>query len=118
MRTLFSAAGLAAVFSMALSAVAAPALAVGPSCISTRDITGQTVEGNGKAIVFHMRDGTYIRNTLQGACPDLKFEGYVWTIRNPDQTVCERMQSLKVLHSGEVCMLGKFDQVPKPAPHS
>ena len=115
MRTLFTCAARTAALSLALTALAAPAMAA-PICISTREITGQTIEGRGKAIVFQMRNGTYMRNTLQGTCPDLDFDGFVWVVRNPDQTVCEKMQSLRVLNSGEVCTLGKFEQVPKPAP--
>lgn len=113
MRTLFSACLRTAALGLTLTAVAMPALAA-PICISTRDITGQTIEGKGKAIVFHMRNGTYMRNTLKGVCPDLVFDGFVWTVRNPDQTVCENMQTLRVLNSGEICTLGKFDQVPQP----
>jgi len=118
MRTLFFRTARTAALALTLTAVTVPAMAAPPVCISTREITGQTIEGNGKAIVFRMRDGTYMRNTLQGVCPDLKFDGFVWTIRNPDQTVCEKMQSLRVLNSGEICTLGKFDKVPAPAPHS
>ena len=111
MRTVFCAAGVAAV----LVTSVAPAVAAPPKCISVRDIKGQTIEGRGKAIVFQMRDGTYLRNTLQGSCPDLVYDGYVWTIHGAANEVCENMQSLRVLHSGEVCVLGKFDQVSKPA---
>jgi len=63
-----------------------------------------------------MRDGTQWRNTLQGACPDLIFNGFVWTLRNPGEQVCEREQSLRVLQSGQVCMLGKFEKLPAAKP--
>jgi hypothetical protein len=102
----------AAVFS--LIAGSAPALAAGNVCISTRDIENSKPADDGSAIDFHMRDGSVWHNDLQGRCPDLKFDGYVWNVRNPDQTVCEREQSLRVLRSGEVCVLGKFTQI-KPA---
>ena len=66
-------------------------------------------------MVFRMRDGTTMVNHLQGACPDLKFNGYVWVLRSGDTQVCENQQSLRVLQSGQVCLLGKFDAPVKPA---
>ena len=110
MRTIFHAAGVAAI----LAASMVPAMAASPQCISVSDIKGQTIEDRGKAIVFQMRNGTYMRNTLKGSCPDLVFDGFVWTIHGGANQVCENMQSLRVLRSGEVCVLGKFEQVPKP----
>ncbi len=80
-------------------------------CIDTRNIRNSNVKDHGAAILFQMNDGTQWRNELQGKCPDLDFEGYVWTIRNPDGSVCEFEQTLRVLQSGEVCTLGKFTRV-------
>jgi hypothetical protein len=88
----------------ALSATAASAA---PTCLRTRDIVGSTSK-DGHALDFTMRDGTTIRNHLQGNCSDLKFEGFVWVIRGPDE-VCEKQQSLRVINSGQVCTLGMFD---------
>jgi hypothetical protein len=111
MRTVLQPALLAAV----LFAGVAPAMADAPICINTRDITSSTPDKTGSSILFKMRDGTQWRNTLQGRCPDLEFEGYAWTVRNPDNSVCEKQQSLQVLHSGEICTLGKFEKVmPQP----
>ena len=98
----------------ALIALSTPALAAGNICISTRDILNSTPKDDGSAIDFHMRDGSVWHNDLQGRCPDLKFDGYAWNVRNPDQTVCEHEQSLHVLRSGEVCVLGKFTQIKPP----
>jgi hypothetical protein len=55
-----------------------------------------------------MRNGQTLVNHLQGVCPDLEYYGFVWTVRG-SETVCENMQSLRVLNSGQVCVLGKFD---------
>jgi hypothetical protein len=111
MRTVFTPALLAAMFLAVAPAMAAPAI-----CINTRDISNSEEQNNGKAILFKMRDGTQWRNTLQTPCPDLKFNGYSWVVRNPDESVCENVQSLRVLQSGEVCVLGKFEKVDKLAP--
>jgi hypothetical protein len=113
MRTVFMPALLAA--SLFLSV--APAMADQHICISTRDIVSSQEEHDGAALLFKMRDGTQYRNTLQSRCPDLVWNGYVWNLRNPDYTVCENQQSLRVLQSGQVCMLGKFEKIaPTPTP--
>jgi hypothetical protein len=96
---------------VSLVAVAAPALAAGNICLSTRDMRQSSPRDDGGAITFYMRDGSVWRNDLIGRCPDLKFNGYVWTVRNPDGTVCENEQTFRVLQSGEVCKLGKFTQI-------
>jgi hypothetical protein len=107
-----------------LSAVAAaPALAddaakapqTVPMCVQLRDIIG-THSDDGKLLTFRMRDGRVLVNHLQGVCSDLRYEGFAWTVYGIEE-VCERQQSLRVLRSGQTCVLGKFDVVKdKPAP--
>ena len=87
---------------------ASPALATN-TCLRTRDIVS-TDSKDGKTLVFKMRDGRTLVNHLQGICPDLKFEGFAWVVRGGTEEVCENEQSLRVLRSGEVCVLGKFEQ--------
>jgi hypothetical protein len=102
--------------------LASAALATGPAmaltCIRTQDIVSSNSK-DGKTLVFTMKDGTRMVNHLQGVCSDLRFNGFVWTIQGP-QEVCENQQSLRVLQSGQVCVLGKFDPPQKiskaPAP--
>jgi len=103
----------AVVMCAAGTAAAAPADAAN-ICISTRDIVDTQPQNDGKALFFKMRNGSEWRNDLQGTCPDLRFDGFAWTIRNPDETVCENMQTLRVLRSGEICALGKFTQTKPP----
>jgi hypothetical protein len=112
MRTVFTSALLAASLLFGVT----PALADPSVCINTRDIMSQKVENRGASILFKMRDGTQWRNTLKGACPDLVFEGYVWVVRNPDSSVCENEQSMRLLKSGEICMLGKFTKMTPTLP--
>lgn len=83
-------------------------------CISTRDVINTEPQKDGRAIFFTMRDGSVWRNDLKGRCPALNFYGFEWVVRNPNYTVCENEQSLRVLHSGEICILGKFSQVKSP----
>ena len=91
-----------------LLAAVSPALAA-KLCIDSRDIlSGKSTDG--KTMVFKMKDGTTLVNHLHGACPDLKFNGFVWELRSGDTEVCENTQSFRVLQSMQVCTLGKFDQ--------
>jgi hypothetical protein len=110
----------AAAASPVCAAEAAPAALVaqvvkpGPRCVQVRDIVG-TNSKDGKLMTFRMRDGSVLVNHLQGICSTLRFEGFVWNVPG-DGAVCERQQSLRVLRSGQMCILGKFDLVKdKPA---
>lgn len=77
-------------------------------CIDTRNIDSAH-SNDGKTMLFKMRDGTTLVNHLQGVCSDLKFNGFVWVLHGGDTQVCENQQSLRVLQSGQTCVLGKFD---------
>lgn len=87
---------------------APPAFAAPRVCIKYRDIVDSGSK-DGKIMTFTMRDGRVLKNHLLGICNDLRFFGYVWDLRGSDPMVCEGMQSLRVLQSNQVCMLGKFD---------
>jgi hypothetical protein len=89
------------------TAAATPAAA--KICVQSRDILS-TDSKDGKLMTFKMRDGSVLVNHLQGICSDLKFEGFTWVLRGNDD-ICENQQSLKVIRSGQTCLLGKFDVV-------
>ena len=104
-----------AVTALALAAVAAASPAFANTCLRTSDIVSAHSD-DGKLMLFQMRNGETLVNHLQGICPTLKFNGFVWVIRGTD-TVCENTQSMRVLNSGQVCVLGKFDALTeKPGP--
>jgi len=90
--------------------VAAASPAAAKMCVQSRDILS-TDSKDGKLMTFKMRDGSVLVNHLQGICSDLRFEGFVWVLRGGDESICENQQSLKVLRSGQTCLLGKFDVV-------
>jgi hypothetical protein len=100
---------IVATFLLVAAAAAASPTFAAPICVQTRDIVS-THSDDGKLMTFRMRDGRVLVNHLQGICTDLRFNGFVWTIRGPEE-VCERQQSLRVLQSGQICTLGKFDLV-------
>jgi hypothetical protein len=100
--------------SVILGAVVGATVSLAPAwaantCLQTRDIVS-TNSKDGKTLVFKMRDGRTLVNHLKGICPDLKFDGFSWVIRGGLDEVCENEQTLRVLRSGEICILGKFDQ--------
>lgn len=90
---------------------AAPAIAA-PICLNSDNIEGHS-SPDGKTILFHMRDGSTWRNTLQGNCSGLRYRGFIWNLHGSNQ-VCERTQALRVIGTGEICVLGKFDRVSEP----
>lgn len=63
-----------------------------------------------RTILFKMYDGSVWKNTLVGACPELRFNGFSYVATPPDQ-ICGNLQSIRVIHSGSVCLLGPFTQV-------
>jgi hypothetical protein len=95
-------------------AAMAPPAAAANICIATRNIIDTQPQDDGKAIFFRLYDGSTWRNDLKGSCPDLRFNGFAWSVRNPDGSVCENTQPLHVLNSGQICVLGKFTQVIPP----
>lgn len=97
----------AAVFATALGSSAA---AAAPICLYTDRIENTSIP-DARTIDFHMRDGTVWRNTLRNACPDLKWWGFVYVIHGPEE-VCENLQAIRVLHTGETCLLGTFTKLP------
>jgi hypothetical protein len=103
--------GAAVLAALMTVATAMPADAAGKICLSTRNMRDSTPANDGTSITFKMNDGSVWRNDLKGRCPDLKFNGFAWTVRNPSATVCENEEIIRVIRSGEVCQLGKFTQV-------
>jgi hypothetical protein len=92
-------------------AVISPAQAL---CVNQRDVIS-TDSKDGKNLIFRMRDGRTLVNHLQGTCNDLKFNGFVWVLHGTND-ICENAQSLRVLQSGQVCVLGRFEEVKKAPP--
>jgi len=89
--------------------IAAASPAAANMCVQSRDILG-TNSKDGKLMTFRMRDGRILVNHLQGVCSDLRYEGFAWTVPGTGE-ICENQQSLKVLRSGQTCLLGKFEVV-------
>lgn len=82
-------------------AVSAP----GNSCLWAYQVDHTTVAPDTKSIVFHLRNGSTVTNTLPAACNGLALHGFSYVSRS-DQ-VCNG-QGIRIIESGQVCMLGSF----------
>lgn len=94
-----------------MAAIATPAMAL---CVSEQDVVSTTPSNDGRQLTFKLRDGRVLVNHLQGVCPDLRFNGFTWVLHG-NNDICENMQTLRVLQSGQTCVLGKFEPA-RPAP--
>jgi len=91
-------------------AVASPASAL---CLRNREIDSTNVP-DGKTMIIKMRNGTVYHNTLLSRCSALKYNGFVWVSHNDE--VCDNAATLRVLNSGQICQIGKFELQPPKAP--
>jgi hypothetical protein len=99
----------AVAMSMALLSTSAQAAV----CLQSYDVKDTHVE-NAHTILFHMRDGSTWRNTLRNECPGLKWYGFVYHLEGTNE-ICSNMQSIRILRTHEVCLLGEF--TPEAPPH-
>lgn len=101
---------------LAAAAVAAftalPAFA-SPVCLQVSRIDHTHVV-DAKNVLFYMKGGKVWHNALRNACPALNFHGFVMNVAGGNDSVCSNMQSIKVIESGEVCMLGEFTPYSPP----
>jgi len=65
-----------------------------------------------RTILFYMRNGKIWQNTLVNDCPGLNFYGFEYVTR--DGQICSNMQSIHVLRTHEVCLLGAFTPYTPP----
>jgi len=97
-------ASLVMAFTLAMSATAAPV------CLQSYLIHNTSIT-NSHTILFHMKDGTVWRNTLRNSCPDLKWYGFEYDVHGPEE-ICDNLQSIRIIHTGETCLLGAFTREP------
>jgi hypothetical protein len=88
-------------------------------CLWTYQIDHTSVPDE-NTIVFHMKGGEIWVNKLVSMCPGLKFYGFGYDVHGPSE-ICGNQQSIRVLKTGAVCLLGPFTQgdamhTPSPTP--
>jgi hypothetical protein len=91
---------------LAATALLSPAANAAAVCLRDQDIK-DTQSPDGRTLIVTMRDGKVWKNNLQTPCPGLRFNGFSWALHQP-ALICDDTQALRVIDSGEVCMIGKF----------
>src|ERR1041385_427570 len=100
----------AAIIAVASLAVCSslPALAAAPAraniCIRSYQID-HTKAVNDRTLIFYMKNGSAYQSTLVSSCPELTIYGFSYMPTPPDQ-ICGNLQSIRVIRTGSVCMLG------------
>ncbi len=68
---------------------------------------------NDHQILFHMRGKQVWVNNLTNRCSTLtRDEGFVWESRIAKY--CDNLETIRVIRTGQVCMLGAFTPYEKP----
>lgn len=99
---------------LACTAVLIAPASAAPICLTVH-LVDSTKVIDSKTLDFRMQNGSVYRNSLRTRCLGLKFHGFVYVSR--DDNICDNMQSIRILESGEVCLLGTFTKLPaKPSP--
>ncbi|MGH6872171.1 MAG: hypothetical protein ACREHE_11755 [Rhizomicrobium sp.] len=92
---------------LALMLLGAPASAqANQVCLRSNDIARTSVP-DAHTILFHMKDGKVWKNTLAAGCPELRFNGFIYNA-DPSGEICGNLQTIRVIRSGAVCLLGPF----------
>jgi hypothetical protein len=96
--------------------VLAPGEVIGPRCIYARNIDHIDYP-NDHTMLFHMNDraGTVYKNTLSQACfgKYLSDNAFIYTPTDPASgEICGELQTIKMLRTREVCVLGPFTTLP------
>lgn len=109
-----SAAGTVFAGTLAHNAVASSASHTNPHnvCLQTNRIDHTTYKNKDNSILFHMRNGKIWKNHLRTPCNGLSFYGFAYV--NYTNEICGNFQSIRVLQTDQVCMLGPFTQYGKP----
>lgn len=107
-------------FVLAVSCVSATGAfaepATGNTCIRTT-LIDHTKTPDDRTIIFTMKNGAVYQSTLPAVCPELSFNGFSYVATPPDQ-ICGNLQSIRVIRTGSVCLLGPLVQIgPKAAPN-
>ena len=85
-------------------------------CLKTY-LIDHTKAPNDRTIIFTMKNGAVYQSTLPTVCPQLSFNGFSYVATPPDQ-ICGNLQSIRVIRTGSVCLLGPLVQItPKAAPN-
>ncbi|MEJ0026420.1 MAG: hypothetical protein WDN01_10360 [Rhizomicrobium sp.] len=98
--------GALAVFGAVPIAPAAAQQHVRPQiCLQSTQIDRTTVV-NPKKILFRLKSGKVYASNLRIPCLGLRFNGFVYV--TPLDEICGGAQSIRVLQTNQICVLGPF----------
>ena len=82
-----------------------------PHCVLIAQIDHTQVVDD-RSILFFLKGGEVLRNTLQDKCVGLKMSdrGFTYVVRADE--VCGNLQTIRVNDTGEICNLGPFTVEP------
>ncbi len=99
-----------------LVAGAAASVPVGDDvCLNASDIDHTSVVSD-RVILFHLKSGKIMKNTLRTACPGLRFE-HAFTDEVRGGQICSNRQTIQVIHRDIPCYLGAFSPYEADPPH-
>lgn len=78
-------------------------------CLKTYQID-HTKSPDDHTILFTMKDGSVYQSKLTGNCPQLSINGFSY-VATPPSDVCGNLQSIRVIRTGSVCLLGPLIQI-------
>ena len=105
-------AALAAALSIAIGATGIAVAQPAPKsnvCIKTY-LIDHTKSPDDHTILFTMKDGSVYQSNLTGNCPQLSINGFSY-VATPPSDVCGNLQSIRVIRTGSVCLLGPLVQI-------
>ncbi|HUJ02499.1 MAG TPA: hypothetical protein VLW75_02600 [Rhizomicrobium sp.] len=104
----------AALASLAFSPAYAQAVTQmgGNTCLKTVMVDRTDVK-DASTIIYYMKSGEVMKNTLKTPCTTLPHNGYIYMPTPPDN-ICGNLQRIKVIQTGEVCQLGDFTPYTPP----
>ena len=86
----------------------------GSTCIRT-DWIDHTKSPDDRTILFYMKDHKVWMSHLSTVCPELRFNGFIYSPTPPEQ-ICGNLQTIRVIRSGSVCMMGPLEPYVPPVP--
>ena len=114
MRSIAVAAFATLVGASAVQAQPESAMPGGNVCIRT-DWIDHTKAPNDRTILFFMKDHKVWMTHLATLCPELSFNGFIYEPTPPEE-ICGNLQTIRVIRSGSVCMMGPLVPYTPPPP--
>jgi hypothetical protein len=109
---------LAAVATIPAAAQTGPQVPTGPVCLQPDTVPNEPIPRtkvlDPRTVLFYTREGQIWKNTLKTPCRGLMFHGF--SVVGYEGEICSNATAIRVIESGETCVLGAFTPyTPPPA---